>query len=117
MGGCSGNWAERTWISYNAGISACEKGGQWPEALSLLREMRGAGRHQLQCQHQRVREGRAVAGVKVELDVISYCAGISACEKGGQWPETLSLLREMAEVKLELDVISYCAGISACGKG
>ena len=59
-------------ITYGAGISACEKGGQWPEALSLLRQM---------------------GDVKLERDVITYSAGISACEKGGQWPEAVSLLR------------------------
>ena len=46
-----------------------------------------------------------IGGVKLELDVIMYSAGISACEKGGQWPEALSLLREMGDVKLEPDVI------------
>ena len=73
-----------TLVSYNAGISACEKGGQWPEALSLLREM---------------------DQVKLEPNVISYNAGVSACEKGKQWPEALSLLREMEEVKVEPNVI------------
>ena len=50
-------------ISYNAAISACEKGGQWQQALSLLSEMQDAG---------------------VTRNVISYNAAISACEKGGQ---------------------------------
>merc|ERR1712228_612099 len=62
----------------------CEKGGQWPEALSLLREM---------------------GDVKLEPSVITYSAGISACEKGRQWPEALSLLREIGDVKLEPNVI------------
>eukprot|EP00959_Pyramimonas_sp_CCMP1952_P365572 7656432-Pyramimonas_sp.AAC.1 len=29
-------------VSYNAGISACEKGAQWQPALSLLSDMRAA---------------------------------------------------------------------------
>ena len=34
---------ERNTITYNAAISACEKGGQWEEALGLLREMGSKG--------------------------------------------------------------------------
>ncbi|CAK0875286.1 unnamed protein product [Prorocentrum cordatum] len=83
-------------ISYNAGISACEKGEQWQRALALLSEMREA---------------------KLDPDVISYNVGISACEKGQQWQRALALLSEMLEAKLEPDIISYNAGISACEKG
>ena len=63
-----------TLVSYSAGISACEKGAQWPLALSLLGEVRGA---------------------KLEPDVISYSAGISACEKGEEWQRALVLLIKM----------------------
>ena len=55
--------------------------------------------------------------VKLEPDVISYSAVISACEKGEQWQRALSLLSEMRGVKLAPNVISYSAGISACEKG
>ena len=44
--------------------------------------------------------------------LVSYNAGISACEKGGQWPEALSLLREMGELKVEPSVISYSTSYS-----
>ncbi|CAK0790322.1 unnamed protein product, partial [Prorocentrum cordatum] len=84
---------------YSAGISACEKGGQWQPALALLSEMREA---------------------KLEPNVISYSAGTCACEKGGQWQRwqpALALLSEMREAKLEPNVISYSAGTSACEKG
>ena len=50
-------------ISYNAAISACEKGKQWEEALRLLQQMT--------C--------RALTP-----DEISYSAAISAFEKGKQ---------------------------------
>ncbi|CAK0873398.1 unnamed protein product [Prorocentrum cordatum] len=83
---------------YSAGISACEKGGQWQRASLLLGEM---------------------WEVKLQPNVIfSYSAGISACEKGEQWQPALALLSEMWEVKLEPNVIyTYNAGISACEKG
>ena len=48
-------------ISFSAAISACEKGGQWERALSLLGKMRKAG---------------------ITSNVISFSAAISACEKG-----------------------------------
>ncbi|CAK0825812.1 unnamed protein product [Prorocentrum cordatum] len=48
---------------------------------------------------------------KVEPDVISYGAGIIACEKGRQWQQGVSLIREMWKAKLGTQVISYNAGI------
>ena len=49
--------------------------------------------------------------------LVSFSAGISACEKGEQWQWALALLSEMMrEAKLEANVISYNAGISACDK-
>ncbi|CAK0818312.1 unnamed protein product, partial [Prorocentrum cordatum] len=51
----------RARISYNAGISACEKGEQWQRALALLSEMWEA---------------------KLEPNVISYSAGISRVREG-----------------------------------
>ncbi|CAK0852700.1 unnamed protein product [Prorocentrum cordatum] len=104
----SGRWVwrfsarcgRRSWsptsFSCNAGISACEKGGQWQRGLALLSEMRGA---------------------KLEPSVISYNAGISACVKGDQWQRALALFSEMPEAKLKPTVVSYHAGISACGNG
>ena len=64
----------RNVISFNAAISACEKGGQWQRALSLLDDMCKAG---------------------VTMNVISFSAAISACEKGGQWQRALCLLEDM----------------------
>ena len=37
--------------------------------------------------------------------LVSYNAGISACEKGEQWQRALALLSEMWEAKLEPNVI------------
>ena len=51
-------------VSWNATMSACEKGKQWEEALGLLKEMV----HEL-----------------LTPDAVSVNAAISACEKGKQW--------------------------------
>ncbi|CAK0887382.1 unnamed protein product [Prorocentrum cordatum] len=86
-------------ISYSAGISACEKGGQWQAALTLLSEMR-----------------RALAllsemwEAKLEPDVISYSAGISACKKSERWQRALTLLSQMWEAKLEPNASATALG-------
>ena len=49
--------------------------------------------------------------------LVSYSAGISACEKGEQWQRALALLGEMWESNMVPDEIIYNAGISACEKG
>ena len=54
---------------------------------------------------------------RLESNVVSYSASISASEKGSQWAEALGLLREMFDRRLESDVVSYSASISASGKG
>ena len=51
-------------MSFNAAISACEKGKQWEGALGLLQEMV----HQL-----------------LPPDVVSFNTAVSACEKGKEW--------------------------------
>ena len=66
-------------MSYNASISASEKGSQWMQALALLRDM---------------------SDRRLESDVVSYylySASISASEKGSQWAQALALLREMSD--------------------
>ena len=66
-------------ISYNATISACEKGMQWEKALALFYEMKGVG---------------------LVPTVISYNSVISALGKGRQWEKAL----EIFDKALELDV-------------
>ncbi|CAK0873091.1 unnamed protein product [Prorocentrum cordatum] len=81
---------------------------------------------QLQRWDQRVRERRAVgAGPDAAqrdaggegVPQLSYCAGLSACEKGKQWQRALALLSEMRDARVEPVVMSYSAGIRSCGKG
>ena len=52
---------EANTITYNGGISTCEKAGDWVRALQFLEGM---------------------ANSRVETDTITYNAAISACEKG-----------------------------------
>jgi pentatricopeptide repeat domain-containing protein 1 len=51
-------------ITYNAAISAYEKGGQWQRALQLMKDMQAKG---------------------IPANTITYNAAISVCEKGRQW--------------------------------
>ena len=44
---------------------------------------------------------------RLEPDVISYNAAISACERDAQWEQALGLLPEMRSSRLEPTVISY----------
>ena len=81
-------------ISFSAGISACEKGGEWQMALFLLSQMPLAG---------------AVP------DEISFNAGISACEKGGEWQMALYLLSQMHLAGVVPNEISLSACIKSCG--
>ncbi|CAK0833632.1 unnamed protein product [Prorocentrum cordatum] len=60
---------------------------------------------------------RRDVGGDVGAQLISYSAGISACEKGEQWQRALALLSTMLEAKLKPDAAVFNAGISACEKG
>ncbi|CAK0880919.1 unnamed protein product, partial [Prorocentrum cordatum] len=74
-------------VIYSAAISACEKGGQWQQALSLI-----VGMWEL----------------KLEPDTIFSCnAEIRAYDKCGQWQQALSLLGEMRESSLEPNENQY----------
>ncbi|CAE7150636.1 unnamed protein product [Symbiodinium necroappetens] len=83
-------------ITYNAAISACEKGSQWPLAIALLAEL---------------------PQVALDHDVISFNAAISACGRGSQWAVAAALLRQLQETDMQLTVITYGAAISAAEKG
>ena len=74
-------------------MGASEKGSQWAQALALLREMFDR---------------------RLESNVVSYNASISASEKGTQWAQALALLRDMSGRSHESDIVSYSASISSC---
>merc|ERR1711933_500087 len=54
---------------------------------------------------------------RIQPNVITFSAAISACEKGAQWPRVLSLFLGMQKARIQPDVITYNAAISACEKG
>ena len=87
-------------ISYNAAISACEKGKQWEEALRLLQQMSLQGAcyptRSATAQPLALASGASTGVEALRLlqqmtcrtltdDEISCSAAISGCEKGTQW--------------------------------
>ncbi|CAJ1431933.1 unnamed protein product [Effrenium voratum] len=82
-------------VSFSATISACEKGGQWQQALALFRAMPAA---------------------QVQANIYSFSATISACGRGGQWQHALALLRAMPEASIKTSDFCFAPAISACGK-
>ena len=82
--------------------------------LSLFDPLTRSGhfRHQITCQFEQT-SWTVVHGSAL----VSYNAGISACEKGEQWQRALALISEMREAKLETDVIiSAVLGPARAGK-
>ncbi|CAE8699896.1 unnamed protein product, partial [Polarella glacialis] len=61
-------------ISYNAAISACEKGGQWQLSLLLLTELQVA---------------------KLAPTEVSYSAALSSCGQAGAWEPALVILETL----------------------
>ena len=54
---------------------------------------------------------------KVQAEVTTYSAAISACEKAWKWPYTLVLLQDMLDSgSVPPNVISYNSALSACQK-
>ena len=88
-------WATPDAISYNATITACEKGTEQQHAVTLLQTM---------CTQN------------IWPNTTSYNAAISACAQGKCWEGALELL-ENCKTWATLDPISYSASITACEKG
>mmetsp|Transcript_40075 Transcript_40075/g.114658 ORF Transcript_40075/g.114658 Transcript_40075/m.114658 type:complete len:96 (+) Transcript_40075:382-669(+) len=61
-------------ISFSAAISACDRAGQWVQALALLAAALAAG---------------------LEPDVFAFSAAISACSTAGLGQAAVKLLNEM----------------------
>ncbi|CAJ1408533.1 unnamed protein product [Effrenium voratum] len=82
--------------SYNACISACERGFQWQAALGLLQEM---------------------VSVHLQPDVVSFNAAVSACDTGQQWQLALRVYDHMEQARLQHDQVSHNSAISALATG
>ena len=81
-------------ITYNAAVSACEKGQQPQQALHLLQDMQLRG---------------------LVPNVITYSAAISACEKGQKPQQALHLLQELQLRGLLPDVMrSFRETVAPC---
>ena len=55
--------------------------------------------------------------VKVDMDVITHSAAISACEKGQQWQLAFGLFTDMVSAKVDKDAITFSAAMGASEKG
>ena len=69
---------------------------EWERALGLLDEMESK---------------------EMKPDIISYDAGISACEKACEWEQAIVLLQDLNIKKLQPTIVTCSALISACGNG
>ena len=56
---------------------------------------------------------------QTQPEIISFSAGISACEKlkGGEWRMALLVMSQMHLASVVPNEISFTAGIRACEKG
>ena len=75
-------------ISFSGAFSACEKVGQWAQAVALLHKMHEAG---------------------MTAKVSSLNASISACKKGVQREQSVALLSKMREAGMTAKVLSFIA--------
>ncbi|CAE8627485.1 unnamed protein product [Polarella glacialis] len=80
-------------VSFNAAISACDRGRQWPSALGLFGELFDAG---------------------LQPDVITCNSLISACAAGLAWRPALELLAAMPTMSLTPDQVSYSGAVRSC---
>jgi pentatricopeptide repeat protein len=55
--------------------------------------------------------------VRLQKDIVTCNAAISACEKSCQWKLAVDLLGQIHEEQLQMTVISYNLLISSCAKG
>merc|ERR1712194_219860 len=137
-----GRRLEPSVVSYNESVSASQSSSQWAHALALFREIPGrslepgasnycAGITACEWMFHAEQDAPmigdccgwsgqatiAMFGRRLEPNVVSFNASTSASEKGSQWTQALTLLREMFGRRLDPDVVSHSSSVSASGKG
>ena len=59
---------------------------------------------------------KAMDARKMQLDVVSFGAAISSCERASVWQQSLVFLGELQGRRLEQNIVTCSAAISACEK-
>ena len=113
-------------ISYNAAISACQKGNRPENALMLFREMQ---QYQIEATATSFNAVMSSCGIQwqqalimfddmqsaeMELDVISFSAAISSCDIAGEWQRAWDLFHTMPQAKIQPNLIVFNALMSSC---
>ena len=80
-------------LNYTLGMVVSSRLKSWPSALVLLEAMPKA---------------------RIQQNLHSYNAALSACEKSQQWEAALSVLAAMPMALLKPDIMSWSAAICAC---
>ncbi|CAM9907137.1 unnamed protein product, partial [Ascophyllum nodosum] len=128
--GCGGGLG-RSLDCYMAAVTACQKEGDFPRALSLLQHMRNKGvRGSLglynlvlsMCQSYGDADTSKRLLTMMRLDkvapsVVSCNQVIAACEKAGRWEDALSILGAMMSGGLRPNVQTVCSTLRACCLG
>ncbi|CAJ1377898.1 unnamed protein product [Effrenium voratum] len=112
-------------VTYGASISACGKGQQWAQALSLSKDLIGAGLRQslisanavsAACERrQKWVQCLSLVFQQPHRDRISYDAVLAACS--GAWRRALQLWQEFRGRALQATVATFNMVITACEAG
>ncbi|CAE7878100.1 unnamed protein product [Symbiodinium necroappetens] len=117
-------------VSYNCGITASEKGQEWPVALQLLANLnagglRGtvvtAGAAISACAAHGAWEEALLQLFRLQMrrlqSSIAHNAAMCACERSSHWEQALLLFVGMVFASLRPSIISYNTTMTACVSG
>ncbi|CAE7933129.1 unnamed protein product, partial [Symbiodinium necroappetens] len=113
-------------LIYNAAITACEKGQEWQMSLALYSADRDGKPDLISCNAvlSALAQGNwqlALAffselGQERKLDIFSFGAALSACDRACLWEHALSILAELPARKLRANTVTCNTAISTCAK-
>ncbi|CAE7820299.1 unnamed protein product [Symbiodinium sp. CCMP2592] len=115
-------------LIYNAAITACEKGQEWQMSLALYSTLADGDLKPdlITCNAvlSAVAQGNwqlALAlfselGQERKLDVFSFGAALSACDRACLWEHSLSILAELPTRKLRANTVICNTAIGTCAK-